>query len=166
MDELVEIGRIVKPHGLAGDVVVELTTDRDERLAVGSRLEADRAGERETLTVGRSSCQRPATERRHARWIVHFDGIDDLATADAWRDATLSADPLDDPDELWVHELIGAEVVLAADGTSVGSCVAVLANPAADLLELDGGALVPVVFVVGTAEGQVVIDPPPGLLEL
>jgi len=38
------------------------------------------------------------------------------------------------------------------------------ANPAHDLLVLDGGGLVPMVFVVEHAEGRVVIDPPEGLL--
>ena len=41
-----------------------------------------------------------------------------------------------------------------------------MANPAADLLELDSGALVPVVFVVDHAPGRVTIDPPEGLLDL
>jgi 16S rRNA processing protein RimM len=44
--------------------------------------------------------------------------------------------------------------------------VGVVANPAADLLELDGGALVPVTFVVGHAAGEITIDPPEGLLDL
>lgn len=95
-----------------------------------------------------------------------FEGNDKVELAEEWREATLLAEPLEDPDELWVHDLVGAEVVLAADGTPAGSCVAVVANPAADLLELDSGALVPVVFVVSTSGDQVVIDPPPGLLEL
>jgi 16S rRNA processing protein RimM len=40
-------------------------------------------------------------------------------------------------------------------------------NPAADLLVLDDGALVPVVFVVGGPEDGVVhVDVPDGLFEL
>jgi 16S rRNA processing protein RimM len=74
------------------------------------------------------------------------------------------AEPLDDPDALWVHELIGAEVV-EVSGRARGICVAVVANPAADLLELDSGALVPVVFVTGRDDGTIVIDPPEGLFE-
>ena len=57
-------------------------------------------------------------------------------------------------------------VVLLADQRVVGSCVAVLANPAADLLELDTGALVPAVFVVEQQPGRVIIDPPDGLFDL
>ena len=39
-------------------------------------------------------------------------------------------------------------------------------NPAADLLELESGALVPASFVVSIADGVVTIDPPGGLFEL
>ncbi len=68
-----------------------------------------------------------------------------------------------DGSELWVHELIGS-LVTDTSGRPCGTCVAVLANPAHDLLELDNGDLVPVVFVVQSAEGVIVIDPPEGLL--
>ena len=64
-----------------------------------------------------------------------------------------------------MHELIGADVV-EVDGTASGSCVAVVANPAADLLELDAGALVPVVFVTSSSPtASITIDPPPGLFD-
>ena len=43
---------------------------------------------------------------------------------------------------------------------------AVEANPAHDLLVLDSGALVPMVFVVEQRDGVVVIDPPDGLFDL
>ena len=63
-----------------------------------------------------------------------------------------------------MHELVGAQVLLA-DGTAVGTVVEVEANPASDLLVLDDGALVPVVFITAQAPGRVTIDPPDGLLE-
>jgi 16S rRNA processing protein RimM len=77
----------------------------------------------------------------------------------------LAAEPIEDPNALWVHQLIGAEVI-EATGTARGRCVAVIDNPAADLLELESGALVPAAFVVSVAEGVVTIDPPEGLFEL
>ena len=76
----------------------------------------------------------------------------------------LYAEPLTDPEALWVHELIGAEVV-AADGSSYGRVAAVEANPASDLLVLDGGGLVPLRFVVASTPGRVVVDVPAGLLD-
>lgn len=151
---LLEVGRIARAHGLRGEVVVELTTDRHERLAPGSVLVGD-GGE---LVV-------QAARRHHDRWIVVFGGCTTREQADELRGTTLRAAAIDDPDELWVHDLVGAEVVTVG-GDAVGRCVSVVANPAADLLELDSGALVPVVFVVDRAPGRVTVDPPDGLFDL
>ena len=153
-DGLLEVGRVGRAHGVRGDVFVHLTTDREERVAVGSRL---RAGTR-WLTVIESS-------RSNDRWRVHFEGIDDRNAAEALTGTFLAAEPIEDPDVLWIHELIGADVV-ELGGTRRGRCVSVLDNPAADLLELESGALVPVSFVVSVADGVVTIDPPDGLFEL
>jgi 16S rRNA processing protein RimM len=157
-DELREVGRIGRPHGVRGDLYVSLITDRTERVEPGATL---RAGT-QWLTVATS---RPMG----GRWLVHFEGIDDRTAAEGYVGRTLLAAPLppsDDEhdDDLWVHDLIGARVV-EVDGTDRGTCVSVLANPAHDLLELDGGALVPVTFVVTAADGVVTIDPPDGLFE-
>ena len=59
-----------------------------------------------------------------------------------------------------------AREVVDRDGAPVGTVTAVEANPAHDLLVLDGGALVPMVFVVEQRDGVLVIDPPDGLLDL
>ena len=152
---MLEVGRVVKPHGLRGEVVVDLVTDRGERLDPGSVLQTERG----PLTVERS--------RPHGgRHVVTFDGVADRDGAEALRGLVLRAERLDDPDALWVHELIGAEAVLP-DGTPVGRVEAVEATRADDLLVLDGGALVPVAFVVGWDERRrLVIDPPDGLLDL
>ncbi|HET9610843.1 MAG TPA: ribosome maturation factor RimM [Acidimicrobiales bacterium] len=151
---LLEVGRIVKPHGLRGEVVVDLITDRAERLDPGAVLATD-GGE---LVVH-------ASRPHHGRWIVAFEGRATREQADELRGVALRAAAIDDPDELWVHDLVGAEVVTTS-GDAVGRCVSVVANPAADLLELDGGALVPVVFVVAVADGRVTVDPPDGLFDL
>jgi 16S rRNA processing protein RimM len=147
------VGRIGRPHGVRGEVYVDLMTDREDRLAVGSRLWAK---DREIEVVA----ARPA----NARWLVTFDGFD-RTTAERMTGAELLAEPVDDPDALWVHDLIGCRVV-EVDGTERGRCVAVVANPASDLLELDSTALVPVTFVVSCVDGVITIDPPAGLFEL
>ena len=86
--------------------------------------------------------------------------------AEALHGATLRAPAIDDPDELWVHRLIGARVV-TVDGTDVGVVDAVEANPASDMLVLDSGALIPAVFVVEQRDdATVVVDPPDGLFDL
>ncbi|MCZ7525199.1 MAG: ribosome maturation factor RimM [Acidimicrobiia bacterium] len=151
-----EIGRIGRPHGLRGEVAVTLTTNRPERLAPGSVLFA---GERQLVVVGARPHQR--------RWLVQFEGVEDRSAAEALRGAVLGAEPLGDlePGELWVHELVGCTVTDRA-GEPLGRVVAVEANPAHDLLVLDGGALVPMVFVVDHHPGVVVVDIPEGLLEI
>jgi 16S rRNA processing protein RimM len=150
-----EVGRIEKPHGVRGDVIVRLTTNRVERLAPGTVLHTTTG----TLEV-------VASKPHHDRYLVTFAGIAGREGADELRGAPLWAAPLDDPDELWVHELIGAEVV-DAGGVRRGRVVEVLANPASDLLELDTGALVPVRFVTGIVPRERVdVDVPDGLFEL
>ncbi|HWM20799.1 MAG TPA: ribosome maturation factor RimM [Ilumatobacteraceae bacterium] len=150
---LLEVGRITRPHGLGGDVYVDLSTDRTERLDRGSRL----WGRGQWLTV-------TSAAQQTQRWLVHFEGITDRTAAERIANTRLFAEPIDDPDALWVHDLVGATVV-ELDGSERGRCVAVIDNPAADLLELDSGALVPVTFVVGFADGVVTIDPPEGLFD-
>jgi 16S rRNA processing protein RimM len=151
---LLEVGRIGRAHGLRGEVVVSLTTDRLERVAPGAVLVTD-IGKLEVL----------ASRPHHGRWIVAFAGHHSRDDADRLRGLTLRAEAVDDPAELWVHDLVGAEVVTVG-GEAVGRCVGVVANPAADLLELDSGALVPVVFVVDHTPDRVTIDPPEGLFDL
>ncbi len=151
-----EIGRIGRAHGLRGEVSVAAITNRAERFAPGSVLYA---GERE-LHI--------ASAREHQdRWLVRFEGVDDRNAAEALRGVLLTADAAasEDDDELWVHELIGADVFDRA-GARIGAVTAVEANPAHDLIVLDTGALVPVVFVVEHGDGRIVVDVPEGLLDL
>ena len=152
--ELLEVGTIGRAHGTGGEVVVRLVTNRLERLDPGSRL----ISSVRELVVSKS---RP----HHDKWLVQFDGIETRNQAEELRGAVLSALPLDIPDVLWVHELIGS-VVREVDGAERGTVTAVLANPASDLLELDSGHLVPLTFIVQFEEGIVLVDVPDGLFEL
>lgn len=151
---LLEVGRITKPHGLRGEVVVSLITDRHDRLDRRAVLATDR-GELTVLSA----------KRHQDRWIVAFAGCTTREHADELRGLVLRAEAVDDPGELWVHDMVGASVV-TVDGDAVGQCVGVIANPAADLIELDSGALVPVVFVVDHTASELTIDPPAGLFDL
>lgn len=145
---------MVKVHGLAGEVVVELVTNRAERLAPGAALDVD------------GSAYVVASSRRHQdRWLVRFEGVLDRDAAEGLRGAVLRAAPLHDDDALWVHDVIGATVV-TPDGRERGRVVAVEDNPAHDLLVLESGALVPAVFVTGWAgEDRLAVDPPHGLFD-
>ena len=104
------------------------------------------------------------------RYLVLFEGVRDRAGAERLRGADLSAEPLDVPGAMWVHELVGAQVrdVGSGSGAEVGRVVAVEANPASDLLVLDSGALIPARFIVrhDTAAHVIDVEMPEGLLEL
>jgi 16S rRNA processing protein RimM len=143
-----------RAHGIRGEVAVTLTTDRVERAASGS-----------VLWAGERRLEVQASRPHQGRWLVVFAGVADRSAAEALHGAVLSAEPLDDPAALWVHDLVGAEVVAAADGARLGTVTAVEANPASDLLVLDGGGLVPLTFLVSSSPGRLVVDPPPGLLD-
>lgn len=156
--DLLEVGRVDRPHGVKGEVVVSLVTNRTERLAPGAELRTAEAA----LRVRRA---RPFGKR----WVVAFEGCADRDGAERLRSAVLLAEPLEDPAELWVHELIGADLVCTA-GTARGKVTAVQANPASDLLVTDADALVPLTFVVsvdriGGGRIRVVVDPPAGLFD-
>jgi 16S rRNA processing protein RimM len=151
---LLEVGRVVKPHGIRGEVAVEAVTNRPERRFVaGAVLESERG--RLEVVGGRP---------HHGRWLVAFVGVDDRNAAEDLRGLVLRAAPMEEEGALWAHELIGADVVDTA-GTSYGTVESVEANPAADLLVLAGERLVPLTFVVSHEPGRVVIDPPAGLFD-
>jgi len=150
------VGRVDKPHGLRGEVVVSLVTNRDERVAPGAVLVLDGESGR-ALTVLTSS---PFMHR----WIVQFDGVFDRTASDDIAHRDLYAEPLEDPDALWVHELVGLEVI-DQHGIGRGKVTSVEANPASDLLVLDSGGLVPLRFVTATTDHSVTVDCPDGLFD-
>ncbi len=166
------VGRVGRPHGLRGEVTVEVRTDDpDQRFAAGESLETVPAG-RGPLTV--------AGSRWHSgRLLVRFAGHEDREAAEALRDTVLAIDssqlePLTDPEEFYDHDLIGLRVVTSG-GEDVGTISDVL-HHGQDLLVVQGagaraGAEILVPFVaaivpeVDVAAGRLVIDPPAGLLD-
>jgi 16S rRNA processing protein RimM len=154
MHMLLEIGVITKAQGLKGEVLVHLFTDRHERMAAGSVLQTARG----PLTV-------VWAKPHQDRWRVQFEGIADRTKAEAMARTILLAEPIDDPDAFFVHELIGSEVVTSI-GERIGIVEAVEANPASDMLVLDGERLVPLVFITERRPGQLVAELPHGLFDL
>jgi len=170
------VGRVGRPHGIRGEVVVGVRTDEpDLRFAVGATLgvaeQEEGSAEDERLTV--------AAARWHSgQLLVAFTGITDRTAAGELTGRWLSVDSsqlpdIGDPDEFRDHELIGLSVRTAA-GDVVGVVTDVL-HYGQDLLVVrrsDGGggeSLVPfvkaIVPEVDVAAGVLVIDPPPGLLD-
>jgi 16S rRNA processing protein RimM len=165
------VGRVVKPHGVRGEVVVELLSDAPGRFEPGAELAA---GDPEAGTVSRPLTI--AAARRHqGRLLVTFEGLDDRDEVEPLRGELLtipfSAARQLGPDEFWPHQLTGLAVVDHA-GAVVGSVTDVVPGAAHDLLQvsLDGGGevLVPAVAALVTVEvaaGRVVVADLPGLLE-
>jgi len=166
------VGRIGRPHGLRGEVTVEVRTDDpDARFAVGSVLATDPA-ERGPLLV--------SSARWHSgRLLVRFGDCQDRDAAEELRGLVLVVDsadlaPLPDPQEFHDHELIGLQVVTVSG--EVGGSVADVLHHGQDLLVIDGAGsrsdteilvpfVAPLVPEVDVAAGRLVISPPPGLLD-
>ncbi len=96
-------------------------------------------------------------------WIVKFKGVDTRDEALQLRGIHLAAPPIGDDGVLWADQLAGS-VVIDLQGNEVGRVSALTVNPGGDLLELDDGRLIPLVFVVSNDEARVVVDVPEGLL--
>jgi 16S rRNA processing protein RimM len=167
------VGRVVKAHGVTGEVAVDVRTDDPEtRFAPGTRLRARPKGGRPEQAYVIDSA------REHSgRLLVRFAGVGDRETADSLRGTVFIVDsgdlpPIDDPDEFYDHQLEGLRVVTTV-GVEVGTVAEVLHTAAGELLSIRAGAgevLVPFVSAIVTAvsleDRTIEIDPPEGLLEL
>jgi 16S rRNA processing protein RimM len=167
------VGRVVRAHGVTGELVVEVRTDDpDTRFAPGTTLRAkpSRGGPERDYVVD------SARELR-GRLLVRLDGVADRTAADSMRGTLFLVDsadlpPIEEPDEFYDHQLEGLQVMTTA-GTPVGSVAEVLHTAAGELLSVrtEGGeVLVPFVSAIVTAvsltDQTIEIDPPEGLLEL
>ncbi|MBO4206312.1 ribosome maturation factor RimM [Micromonospora echinofusca] len=186
---LLIVGRIGKPHGIRGEVTVEVRTDEPEaRFAPGSVLRTEPGARPSPVPDGQpvpgELFQVPAaltveSVRWHqGRLLVVFEDILDRDVAEALRNTLLwvdSADvaPPEDPEEFHDHQLVGLAVVTPA-GEQLGEVARIDHAPASDLLVVrrpEGRtALIPfvkaIVPEVDLAGGRVVVDPPGGLLDL
>jgi 16S rRNA processing protein RimM len=169
----VVVGRVGKPHGLRGEVTVDVRTDEPERrFAVGATLRAEpprgSASPLRSLTVA-------STRWHQGVLLAGFEELPDRDAAEAARGtvlhATIPADSTpDDPEEFYAHQLVGL-TAYDLDGTHLGEVTA-LTTGAQDLLTIrtpDGrDALVPFVAAlvpeVDVAGGRIVVADRPGLV--
>lgn len=160
------VGRVTKPHGVHGEVRVELLTDRPERFGW---LEAIYVGERDPRRVGVVSA------RQHGAFVLlKLDGYSTRTEAELLRNELLQvpedeAIPLEEG-EYFLHQLLGLAVV-TEDGRDLGRLTSVLetgANNVFVIQGLQGEVLVPdipdVVMAVDIDGGRIIIRPLPGLL--
>lgn len=161
-----EIGVVVGPYGVDGEVRVAVTSDFPERFAA---LESVRVGER----------LRPyevTSARLHrAEAILKLRGVDDASAAAALRGEVLRvslADAVPPPEEHYYwHQIIGLQV-LTPEGERLGQVVDILRTGANDVYVVRGPrgeVLVPaiedVVQSVDLSAGRMIVTPLPGMLE-
>jgi len=166
------VGRILRPHGVRGEMAVDVRTDDPGvRLAAGAVLATEPAAAG-PLTIVR-------TRWHSGLLLVEFEGCHDRNDAEQLRGVLLVVDSAEledvsDPDEFRDHQLIGL-AVLTMDGQQVGEVTDVL-HYGQDLLVVAGhgkraGAEIMIPFVsaivpeVDVAAGLLRVDPPPGLLD-
>ncbi|SER40353.1 ribosome maturation factor RimM [Corynebacterium cystitidis] len=162
-----QIGRVVKSHGIKGEVVVDPTTDVPEiRFAIDEVLAGKQTGKEHELTV--------ETVRPHkGRLLIKFREVPDRNVAETLRGTVFFAPPREEEDDdgFYDHELIGLKVV--RDGEDIGEITGVMHTPGRQILEVayEGReVLVPFVYdivpEVDLEEGIAVVTPPEGLFEL
>ncbi|MCH7875845.1 MAG: 16S rRNA processing protein RimM [Gemmatimonadetes bacterium] len=168
------VARFSKPHGLKGEALVHVLTDRPEAIFAPGRLltpiddDGRPCGAPLTLERGR---------RHQRRWLLRFEGVHERATIDGWHDVALGvpraelAGPADG--EMYVHEIAGS-IVVAGDRT-VGVARELLDVSGGQVLVVDreggkGEVLIPfrkpILVRLDRARRRIEVDPPPGLLDL
>lgn len=164
------VGRVIKPHGLRGEVLVRSLSENPLRFAAGSDL----------LLGPDAEAAQPVTvegSRDHkGGLLVFFEGYYSADEAEGLRNwlVFVKSDELGDLEEddaYWEHQVVGLEV-FHRDGRRLGRVSEIFSRPAQDLWSIDTGSgevLFPaakeLVVSVELDAGRVVIDPPDGLFE-
>ena len=167
--DMVIVGRIARPHGIRGEVVIDLSTDfPDARFAEGATVFAEQQGSVRPMTV--------AAFRMHAgRPIVRFDAIATMNEAETLRGLELrvpESELGELPENVWYHHQLLGSRVRTTTGQDVGTVTAISGPTDRSILVIDGPAgqaLVPLVAEfcrVDVARRTIEIDPPEGLLEV
>jgi len=173
----VVVGRIGRPHGVRGEVTVELRTDEPDRRFADGAVLGTRLPRGGAPTGERPATLRVAATRWHqSRLLVGFDQVGDRTAAEALRGLTLvvavdDEEAPDDPEEFYDHQLVGL-TVLTTDGETVGQLTEVVHGAGQDLIVVrtpdDREVLVPFVSalvpVVDVAAGRVEVADRPGLI--
>jgi 16S rRNA processing protein RimM len=184
LPETVAVGRVLGPHGLRGEVVVEVLTDAPRRFDPGSSLLLVRDGEPPLpLVVAARRAHGAAAGKqggagggraRRATALLRFAGVGDREGAAAlrggWLEIERSLVPPAPAGTYYRFELLGCRC--SDGGEDLGEVVEVVEDGGGLLLIVaDGRREVPVPFVarflraVDVEHGRIELDLPPGLIE-
>jgi 16S rRNA processing protein RimM len=162
------VGRVRRPHGLHGEVTVEILTDFPERVVPGTEIGLGEDGPRLHATVHQVRLHK-------GDWLLSFAGVSTREEIDAWRGLWVFL-PAQERSRLpenyyYEHELIGCACV-SAGGAALGEVTALQDGPGGGLLVVAAAAgevLVPfrspIVVRVDLAARTVELDPPRGLFD-
>jgi len=148
VSELVQVGRVGRPHGLDGAFVVEDASDDPARFAEGA-----------SLLVGGEPARVVESKRAGGRPVIRLDRLVERGTA-----LEVERSSLPEPEEgsYYAFQLVGLEVE-GQGGEVLGRVVEVSSNPGNDVLELDSGLALPLVDAcveeVDLAAGRIVVNP-------
>jgi 16S rRNA processing protein RimM len=167
--EWLVVGRVAKPHGVHGDILVKVLTDFPERLADGVRFGI---GDDDPP----SQFHEAHRVRYHkGRWLISVDGIRDREGVDQWRGKLLflpeqSLDELP-PGYYYEHHLVGL-VCRSAAGEEFGKVVGIDTETQQTRLlvrrerrEFQVPYVPEIVREVDLEAGVMILDPPKGLLD-
>lgn len=188
----VQIGRVIKPHGVRGEIVVDATTDMpEERFAVGRVLTGKQSGREHFLTI-------KSVRPHQGRLLIFFEEVRDRNAAESLRGVRFFAAPIEEDEAYYDHQLEGLRVLDCGDvdeetaearayegelpepvdvgvvtgvqRSPAGQLIEVLIDPDADLATAGTTILIPfrhaIVPIVDLDNGALVVTPPEGLLEL
>ena len=167
---LLVVGRVERPHGVAGEVSVSIRTDFPDRFAVGAEFLWQRGEDARRLRV--------VSARPHAgRVLLGFEGIADVEAARSISGGDLCIAAEDarpaPPGFFYEHEILGW-ICEDREGRKLGEAVGLERSPATPLLSVETSpgkvALVPfvhgIVVSIDRESRRIVLDPPEGLLDL
>ena len=168
----VTIGRLVKPHGIHGEVAVFPLTAHLERFAAGRRVFLSSTPEGEDAVP----VQIESSRSHSGRVLLKLDGVESrtLAEQTAGRYLVIpraEAEEAREEGEFFLHALVGRSVV-TAEGRLLGEVADVLEPAGRAMLEIAGPGstrrLLPFVseFVREVRADAIVVEPPEGWEEI
>jgi 16S rRNA processing protein RimM len=167
---MVLVGRIARPHGLRGQVVVNPETDFvEERFRPGERLWTQTGGREAALTIASARVQ-------NGRPVIAFQGMSRLEDVESLAGLELRVPeetlrPLE-PGRYYEHQLVGC-IVETVEGIVLGPVVRVEGGPGGSRLAVDitgEEVLIPLAVAIcvdiDVAAGRIRVEAPEGLLDL
>jgi 16S rRNA processing protein RimM len=170
-DDMALVGRIARPHGLRGHVIVNPETDFvEQRFRAGAVLwTRSQAGSEEQLTVSAARVQK-------GRPVIQFEGFSRIEDVERLAGLELrvpeeALQPLD-AGQYYEHQLIGC-VVTTLSGSTIGQVSRIEGGSGGSRLVVEGSRgeiLIPlaveICVEIDVGAKRIRVDPPEGLLEL